>query len=199
MHEKVTSTYTGSRTEARKAAIASRPIVVAPASAPSSAREPPQAHVHRDVTSEDDVAAAVDVRRAGPGRTSRSTTTPASAGRRGWYGVRESGRADFERALAVNQLVGPFLGVARGGRQQARGGRAPRRMHRRRRHGERSVGGVRRGLVRVVALTRRTRRRSWACMGCGSSSMVVAPSQGDTAPRLHGACRPFCKAYFILV
>ncbi|RLM64285.1 3-oxoacyl-[acyl-carrier-protein] reductase 4-like [Panicum miliaceum] len=47
-------------------------------------RSEAEAHLHRDVTSEDDVAAADYVRRAGPGRTPCSTTTPASGGPRDW-------------------------------------------------------------------------------------------------------------------
>ncbi|OEL13165.1 Momilactone A synthase [Dichanthelium oligosanthes] len=98
-----------------------------------------------DVTVEDDVAAAVDHAVATFGAlyvmfNNAGVSRPAAC-----YGVRESGREDFDRVLAVN-LVGPFLGVKHAARVMVPG-RAPRRMHRR--HGERGVGGVRRGPVRL--------------------------------------------------
>ncbi|KAJ1270518.1 hypothetical protein BS78_06G057800 [Paspalum vaginatum] len=66
-------------------------------------------YVHCDVTSEDDVAAAVDHAVATFGALDIMFNN-AGVSAAACYSVRESGKEDFERVLAVN-LVGPFLGT----------------------------------------------------------------------------------------
>ncbi|XP_066346657.1 momilactone A synthase-like [Miscanthus floridulus] len=66
-------------------------------------------YVHCDVTSEDDVAAAVDHAVATFGALDIMFNNAGVSGP-ACYSIRDSGKADFERVLAVN-LVGPFLGT----------------------------------------------------------------------------------------
>lgn len=82
--------------------------------------EAASSYIRCDVTSEPDVAAAVDHAVARFGKLDIMFNN-AGIGGDGCHSVRDSTKEDFERVLAVN-LVGPFLGTKHAARVMGRGG-----------------------------------------------------------------------------